>query len=115
MRKRPCRNWLKPAATINHMLEYFIAIFWAAIVITVLRRAFMQYRHFEILQPIAPPLSYLSKRAEELNTRLQRIPEQGSNSPENPGHVPSVAVIIPARNEASTIARCLQSLIEQDF
>jgi chlorobactene glucosyltransferase len=32
-----------------------------------------------------------------------------------PGHWPAVAVLVPARNEARTICRCLTSLLQQDY
>jgi chlorobactene glucosyltransferase len=65
-----------------------IAILWAGVVATVLTRAAMQYRHYETLAGTNHP------------------PEQS---------FPKMAVIIPARNEAPKIGRCLRSLLSQSY
>jgi chlorobactene glucosyltransferase len=65
----------------------FVAIFWSAVVTGLLWRAITQYRHYETLSPAA-----------------------------SGGKVgATVAVIIPARNEEHTIARCLKSLVAQEY
>jgi chlorobactene glucosyltransferase len=65
-----------------------VAILWAGIITVLLVRAATQYRHYETLIP--------SGLAAEQS-------------------LPSVAIIIPARNEAANIGRCLRSLLTQEY
>lgn len=65
-----------------------VAILWAGVVTTLLVRAATQYRHYETLpeKPVA-----------------------------DGGELPLLTVIIPARNEAANIGRCLRALLAQDY
>jgi chlorobactene glucosyltransferase len=65
-----------------------IAILWAGLVTALLLRAATQYRHYECLAP-------------------------GGSLPE--GSLPTISVIIPARNEAANIRRCLRSILSQNY
>jgi chlorobactene glucosyltransferase len=65
-----------------------IAILWAGIVAWLLIRAVTQYRHYEMLRPAGP----------------------GAPSAQY-----SVSVIVPARNEADKIGRCVRGLLAQDY
>jgi chlorobactene glucosyltransferase len=66
----------------------FIAILWAGIITTLLVRAATQYRHYQTLTP------------------RTLLAEQS---------LPTISIIIPARNEASNIGRCLRSLLSQHY
>lgn len=70
------------------MIAPLIAILWAGLVTTLLVRATTQYRHYQTLPP-------------------------GGSLPEKT--LPTITVIIPARNEAGNIRRCLRSIISQDY
>ena len=66
----------------------FASITWALLVAGLLTRAITQYRHYEIIGPA-------SERMQD--------------------HLPSVAVIVPARNEESNISRCVDAIQRQDY
>jgi chlorobactene glucosyltransferase len=69
---------------------FLVAILWAGLITTLLIRAAAQYRHYETLA------------SRNTDAALEQS-------------LPKVAVIIPARNEASNIARCLRSLLSQNY
>ena len=64
------------------------AIAWVLLVAGLLARAITQYRHYEVVQPSAAAAQ---------------------------DSAPLVTVIVPARNEAHNIRRCLEGLISQDY
>jgi len=66
--------------------ELLVAALWSGLIFALLVRAFRQYRSFPSLAPVC---------GEEL--------------------APQVAIVVPARNEGRNIARCLRSLLEQDY
>jgi chlorobactene glucosyltransferase len=66
-----------------------LSIMWVLVVAGLLARAIGQYRHFRVLRP-APP-------------------DPG------PKPLPSVTVIVPARNEERIIGRCLAAIAAQDY
>lgn len=70
------------------MLLLLLSIAWVLLVAGLLGHAIAQYRHYSILRP---------------------IPRDG-NSP-----AIRVSVIVPARNEETNIARCLDGLLRQDY
>jgi chlorobactene glucosyltransferase len=70
------------------IVELFLSFIWLAVVTWLITRAFNQRGLLQTLQPARPPPS-------------DRAPE--------------VAVIVPARDEAANIGRCLQSLMEQSY
>jgi chlorobactene glucosyltransferase len=61
---------------------------WLAIVLLLIARAIRQQPHFRQLLPIPSSVAL---------------------------DMPKIAVVVPARNEASNVAACLQSLIRQDY
>lgn len=67
---------------------FLLAIFWIGAVGVLMLRAVTQYRHYEMLPSRAWPAN---------------------------GEAPPISVIIPARNEAQNIGRCLESLLAQDY
>ena len=69
------------------MILLLLSNLWALIVAGLLTRAVTQYRHYEVIRPSQRPL----------------------------GQAPSVTVIVPARNEAINIGRCLDGLLTQDY
>jgi chlorobactene glucosyltransferase len=70
------------------MLLLLLSIAWALTIAGLLTRAITQYRHYEMIGPDREP--------------LEQLP-------------PLVTVIIPARNEADNIARCINALRNQDY
>jgi chlorobactene glucosyltransferase len=69
-------------------VELVLSFIWLAVVTWLIARAFNQRGLFQTLEPATPPPN-------------DRAPE--------------VAVIVPARDEAANIGRCLQSLVEQSY
>lgn len=65
-----------------------LSIAWALLVAGLLARAITQYRYYEIIGPAREPME---------------------------GDAPSVAVIVPARNEEQNISRCLEAIRRQDY
>lgn len=70
------------------MLGIIAAALWVMVVTLLIRRAARQFQAYEVLRPETAP----------------------ADDP-----VPSLAVIVPARNEAATIVRCLAGLRAQDY
>jgi chlorobactene glucosyltransferase len=69
-------------------VELVLSCFWLAVVTWLIARAFNQRGLLQTLEPATAP------------------PPHGA---------PEVAVIVPARDEAANIGRCLQSLVEQSY
>lgn len=69
-----------------------LSIAWLVLVAALLVRAVTQYRHYQVIGPVAPTAA-----------------ESG------PRPLPCVTVIVPARNEAHNIRRCLDGLLAQDY
>lgn len=70
------------------MLALLLGCAWAGVIAWLLARAIRQYQYYQVLRPL-------------------------SDAGESP--LPSVAVIVPARNEAHNIARCVGGLLAQDY
>lgn len=66
----------------------FASSTWALLVAGLLARAITQYRHYEIIGPLTGPID---------------------------GDTPSVAVIVPARDEERNISRCVDAIRRQDY
>jgi chlorobactene glucosyltransferase len=71
------------------MIVLVLSIVWLLVVAGLLARAIGQYRHFRVLRPARP--------------------DQGG------GPLPSVTVIVPARNEERIIGRCITGVGAQDY
>jgi chlorobactene glucosyltransferase len=69
-------------------LDLLLSSIWLAVVIWLIARAFQQRGHLQSVKPAEPP------------------PAAGA---------PKVAVIVPARDEAANIDRCLRSLVAQTY
>ena len=69
-------------------VDLILSSIWLAAVIWLIVRAFNQRNLLHLLEPAQPPL---------------------------PNRVPRIAVIVPARDEAANISRCLMSLVEQSY
>ena len=70
------------------MILLIVSAAWIAVVAAMLARAIRQYRHFEMIGP---------------------------DSQVDDANVPDVTVIVPARNEARGIARCIEPLLSQQY
>src|SRR6185437_5150870 len=70
------------------MLLLLFAIAWVLFVAILLWRSVRQYSYYQVLRP----------------------------APDSPSsEMPAVAVIVPARNEEQCLARCIESLLGQDY
>jgi chlorobactene glucosyltransferase len=69
-------------------VDLILSSIWLAAVIWLIVRAFNQRGLLQRLEPATPPL---------------------------PNRAPGIAVIVPARDEAANISRCLMSLVEQTY
>jgi chlorobactene glucosyltransferase len=69
-------------------VELVLSCIWLAVVIWLIARAFIQRGLLRTLEPATPP---------------------------PPHSAPEVAIIVPARDEAANIGRCLQSLVAQSY
>ena len=78
----------RPSQVKLSMMLLFASIAWALMVAGLLARAITQYRHYEIIGPAAEPIEK---------------------------DAPSVAVIVPARNEEQNINRCIDAIRRQDY
>ena len=70
------------------MVLLFLSIVWVLTVAGLLARAVTQYRHYQVIRP--------SARSVE-------------------GAAPAVKVIVPARDEAANIGRCVGAILAQDY
>jgi chlorobactene glucosyltransferase len=69
-------------------VDLILSSIWLAVVIWLIVRAFNQRDLLQRLEPVTPPL---------------------------PDRAPRIAIIVPARDEAANISRCLMSLVEQTY
>jgi chlorobactene glucosyltransferase len=72
----------------GNMFLLLLAILWCATVAIMLIRAIRQYGYYQVIGP---------------------------NDSHTPDDAPSIAVIVPARNEARNIGRCLEGLLGQQY
>ena len=101
---------------------------WFALVLVLLARALRQFRAYRNAEPIKAPWlgadsgsqfastgSHFARQngGPGLGSRSSESLDRGSNNSPTPGASPSVAVVVPARNEINNIDACLAALCAQ--